>query len=328
MLKRIKNEEEMLTFGEDFAIRLKAGDAVLLYGELGSGKTTFTKGLAKGLGIDSKITSPTFVLERSYKGSNAELKHLDLYRLESEEQLKEIGINEILNNKTTIKVIEWPEKIEQLFENLVWKLTFAYDNTGRSVTVISPIEQAAAFLKEGKIGIFPTDTAYGIGCRMDNEDSVKKVFEIRKRPEEKAMIVLVGSLAMAEEYVEIPSEVKEKIINNYWPGPLTIVLHCKKDKVSSVVRADGDTLALRFPDDADLIHIINQVGVPLIAPSANFSGEKTPFTFQEVDKKLLRLVDFAMTGECTMGKVSTIIDCSSTQWKLIREGASPITLKL
>ena len=235
-----------------------------------------------------------------------------------------IGIREILNDKSTVKVVEWPEKIEPFVENLVWKLTFSYDNVQRSVVISSPTEQAVTLLKEGKIGVFPTDTAYGIGCRMDDEKSVKRVFEIRKRPEEKAMIVLVSSIKMAEEYAEFSTEVKEKIVDNYWPGPLTIVLPCKKNKVPSIVRADGEALALRLPDNPELLEIINQVGVPLIAPSANFSGEDTPFSSQEVDKELLKLVDFAIAGECTMKKVSTIIDCSSSKWSIIREGASAV----
>lgn len=326
MVKHIATEQEMLTFGEDFANQLKAGDTVFLYGELGSGKTTFTKGLAKGLGIDARIISPTFVLKRSYEGTNMTLEHLDLYRLENEEQLREIGIREILNDQTTITVIEWPEKIESVDKKLVWKLTFSYENSERNVDIKSPAEQAATLLKEGKIGIFPTDTAYGIGCRMDNNTAVRKVFEIRKRPEEKAMIVLVGSIKMADEYAEIPTEVKEKIIDKYWPGPLTIVLPCKKEKVNSIVRADGDTLALRFPDNPELLTIINQVGVPFIAPSANFSGENTPFNSRDVDRELLKLVDFAIAGECKMSKVSTIVDCSSDTWKIIREGAVEINV--
>jgi len=324
MIKTIKNEEEMLAFGQEFASQLKKGETVFLYGELGSGKTTFTKGLAKGLGITTRIISPTFVLKRSYTGTGLSLEHLDLYRLENEKQLREIGIREILNDESTVKVVEWPEKIEPFVENLVWKLTFSYDNVQRSVILSSPTEQAVTLLKEGKIGVFPTDTAYGIGCRMDSKSAVKKVFEIRNRPEEKAMIVLVGSIKMAEEYAEFSPEVKEKIIDNYWPGPLTIVLTCKKKKVPSIVRADGDTLALRFPDNTELLEIINQVGVPLIAPSANFSGEDTPFSSQEVDRELLKLVDFAIAGECTMKKVSTIIDCSSSKWSIIREGASAV----
>ena len=67
--------------------------------------------------------------------------------------------------------------------------------------------------KKGGIVIFPTDTAYGIGCRMDNEESVKRVYELRNRPHEKAMIALVGSVEMAEKYVEIPAQVKEKLLD-------------------------------------------------------------------------------------------------------------------
>lgn len=180
--------------------------------------------------------------------------------------------------------------------------------------------------KKGGIVIFPTDTAYGIGCRLDNEESVKKVYEIRNRPHEKAMIALVGSVEMAEIYVDIPDQVKEKLLNKYWPGGLTVIFNCKKDKVPAIVRSDGPTLAVRFADQKEIVETINLLGVPIIAPSANYSGEMTPTTLSEVDPTLLKKVDFVMNGMCTIKGVSTIVDTTVTPWKIVREGVVDIII--
>lgn len=118
-----KSDKETQVIGQAFAKKLKSGDIVLLYGDLGFGKTTFTKGVAKGFGITSRIISPTFVVVRSHniikklEVRSQELEvmyHIDLYRIESKKQLVEIGLEEILQDKNSIKLIEWAEKLDRL----------------------------------------------------------------------------------------------------------------------------------------------------------------------------------------------------------------------
>jgi len=182
------------------------------------------------------------------------------------------------------------------------------------------LENAINGFKNGQIGIFPTDTAIGVGCRVDDAIAINRVYEIRNRPKEKALIVLVDSVEMAEIYVELTSEIKEKLVSQFWPGGLTIICECKTDKIPAAVRANGETLAVRMPDNDSIRRIINEVGVPIVAPSANFSGEKTPFTISEVDKNLINKVDFVFEGVCTMEGVSTIVDTTVIPWKLVRQG--------
>src|ERR1700682_2383977 len=94
------------------------------------------------------------------------------------------------------------------------------------------IKEAVKILKEGGIGIFPTDTAFGIGCLMNNEKSVERLFRIRKRPKTMAVPVVISSVSMAEELtIGISSDVREKLIDMYWPGALTIIFNAKVDKV-------------------------------------------------------------------------------------------------
>lgn len=183
-------------------------------------------------------------------------------------------------------------------------------------------KKAIEILNQGGIIIFPTDTAFGIGCRIDSEEAIKRLFTIRKRPETQATPVLVANKAMAAEYlVKIPEDVEEKLITPYWPGALTIVLPCHSEKIPELVRGGRDTLGVRMPNHPTALDIINQVGVPLLGPSANFHGEKTPFAFEDLDPELVKLVDFVVSGECVSKQASTVVDCSVIPWKILRQGA-------
>lgn len=189
------------------------------------------------------------------------------------------------------------------------------------------IKEAVKILNKGGIIIFPTDTAFGIGCRLDNEDAIKKLFEIRRRPISQATPVLVDSLEMAQKYVkEIKKDVIEKLIKPYWPGALTIVLPCIKEKVHPLVRGGGENIGVRMPNNQVIQDIIKNVGVPILGPSANFHGQKTPFEYEYLDPELLKLVDFVLEGECSVKRPSTIIDCSKTPWQVLRIGAIDIKI--
>lgn len=189
------------------------------------------------------------------------------------------------------------------------------------------ITQAVTILNQGGIVIFPTDTVFGIGCRIDNEDAVQRLFQIRNRPPEKATPVLIDTVQMAQEYLEpIPQDVIDKLIESYWPGALTIILQCKTNQVPSLVRGGGNTLGVRIPNHPIARAIIRGVGIPLLGPSANFAGGKTPFFNEDIDKDLRKLVDFVVEGQCTLKKASTVIDCSEKPWKILREGAVHVSL--
>lgn len=180
--------------------------------------------------------------------------------------------------------------------------------------------KAVEILKHGGVVVFPTDTAYGVGCRIDDEFSVKRIFEIRKRDEKKPLLVLVSSIEMAQRYLQEISPSVLALMEAQWPGGLTIVYPCKKEKVLGVVRANGETLAVRFPNNTMLLEVIEGLGVPLVAPSANFSGESTPLEYSDIDPEFLKLVDFSLQGECTIKGISTIVDCSVEPFTVLRKG--------
>lgn len=136
MTKEIKSLEEMEEFAFSTAKDLRSNSigkkAVVLglFGDLGSGKTTFTQSLAKAFGIKQIVTSPTFVIEKIYKLPKTEnfehLIHIDAYRLEGEEEMLELGWETILNNPKNIIVIEWPERIEKILPKDMQKIFFEF----------------------------------------------------------------------------------------------------------------------------------------------------------------------------------------------------------
>lgn len=183
------------------------------------------------------------------------------------------------------------------------------------------LDKAVEILNGGGIVIYPTDTAFGIGCRIDDKKAVDRLFEIRKRPRTQATPVLVSSIKMALPYIDSPSQIVRHLMKSYWPGALTIVASCKKELVYSPIRGGGDTIGLRMPNHKIALGLIRGVGVPILGPSANFHGLPTPYCMEDVDAQLLKLVDYVVPGECTTGMASTVVDCGVEPYHIIRQGA-------
>ena len=108
--------QETKKLGESFGKKVKGGEVIGLIGQLGGGKTVFVQGIAKGLGIKEKITSPSFILMKSYpvkKGKIKNLVHIDCWRIKSENELETIGLEDYLGKKNTVIVIEWADKVKK-----------------------------------------------------------------------------------------------------------------------------------------------------------------------------------------------------------------------
>lgn len=193
--------------------------------------------------------------------------------------------------------------------------------------MVNDLEKAVEIIKQGGIVIFPTDTAFGVGCRIDDEKAVARLFEIRKRPLEQATPVLFDSVERVREFVLPFSPDVEGLMKKYWPGALTIVLDCIEKNVPSLVRGGGKTIGVRVPDHEMIRQLILEANVPILGPSANFHGEKTPYKFEALDKELIKLVDFVLEGE-TKGEslISTVVDCTNSPWKIVRQGAVNLNL--
>ena len=134
----IPNHEAMVTFGQEFARRLRAGDVLLLHGDLGAGKTTLTQGIAAGLGVSESIQSPTFALVAEHEGVDGSglpirVYHLDLYRLENEEELEGIGYELYVAPVDGISVIEWPERAGEWLPDRFWLIRIGNRESGGRV---------------------------------------------------------------------------------------------------------------------------------------------------------------------------------------------------
>jgi len=185
---------------KSFAKKLKGGDIIALYGDLGAGKTVFVKGLAIGLGIKKRILSPTFVFIRSYpfkkKDKVLTLHHVDLYRGQNTSDFKFLGLDEIFNSKSVV-VIEWADKIKNSLPKKRYDIFIKkIDEKTRKIKIVIPsvilsvsegsnsskdLKKAAQILKSGGVVVFPTDTVYGIGCRWDYKKAQERIFQIKKR---------------------------------------------------------------------------------------------------------------------------------------------------
>jgi len=134
-----KNEKETIAIAEKIASKCLPGNVYALFGELGSGKTTFTKGFAKKMGIKEEITSPTFVIMKQYKISRNNinlLSHIDCYRFNNADDAESVGLAEIFSKHDAVSIIEWPEKIGSLLPNHAIKIKFKYfDENTRKITI-------------------------------------------------------------------------------------------------------------------------------------------------------------------------------------------------
>lgn len=183
------------------------------------------------------------------------------------------------------------------------------------------LRKAIEIVRSGGIIIYPTDTAWGIGCRIDSKESVDRLFKIRHRPLSQATPLLVSSITMALAYYSRPSTIVRRLMERYWPGGLTIVAPCKTHIIYSPIRGAGKTIGLRMPDHRIPLAVIRGVGVPIIGCSANFSGQRTAHNLEDLDSGLVALVDMVVPGKCRGKIASTVVDCSIEPYTILRRGA-------
>jgi L-threonylcarbamoyladenylate synthase len=178
----------------------------------------------------------------------------------------------------------------------------------------------AKAIKDGKLVVFPTETVYGLGGNAFNNDALFGIYRAKGRPSDNPLILHVSNFNMVEMIAKDISEDAKKLMNNFWPGPLTIVLK-KRDIVSDIVTGGLSTVAIRMPSNEIALELIDLAGVPIAAPSANLSGKPSPTCFEHVKDDLSGRVDYIIEGnECTVGIESTVIDMSGEIPRILRPG--------
>ena len=181
------------------------------------------------------------------------------------------------------------------------------------------IDKIVKYLKEGKIGITPSDTVYGIVGDATNDEIVKRIFKVKKRSYSEPLLILVSDTYMLRKYVNITNEIEDRLVNRYWPGRMTLILK-KKNTVSDVVTAGRDDVGVRIPDDDDLRDIIRMFGKPIISTSANISGEDIVSEVKDIPKELKDKVDFVEDGGKLDNPPSTIVSAIDKNFKILRKG--------
>lgn len=182
------------------------------------------------------------------------------------------------------------------------------------------IEKAAKILADGGLVAFPTETVYGLGADALNEDAVKRVYEAKGRPSDNPMIVHISRASDIGQMTRMLSPVIVDLIDNFWPGPLTLVVK-KRDEIPKTTTGGLDTVAVRMPDNETARKLINLAGVPVAAPSANLSGRPSPTTYEHVVEDLDGKVDVILKGEpCRVGIESTVLDVTGETPMILRPG--------
>ena len=180
------------------------------------------------------------------------------------------------------------------------------------------IKKISQIIQKGGIVVFPTDTVYGIGCNPYNENSVKKIYEIKSRTELKSLPVLAYSLDVVKE-IALIDEFTEKIIEKYWPGPLTLILELTDQKLKKSLNL-GNKIAVRIPDSKCTLKLLEKCRL-LVGTSANISGNSSYTNPDECIKNIKNYDMFLNGGTITSKGESTIIEIENKEIKIIREGA-------
>jgi L-threonylcarbamoyladenylate synthase len=173
-------------------------------------------------------------------------------------------------------------------------------------------------LRDGGTVVLPTDTVYGIAALANDPSATAKLFALKGRPEEVPLAVLVESLAQAETIVEPPSPRAARVIERYWPGPLTVVLKCRAG-ARVALGGDGRTAGVRAPAHAFIREVAAAVG-PIATTSANRHGQPTPVTADEAASGLAGGVDLVIDGGPLSGVPSTVIDGTVEALTILRAG--------
>ncbi len=188
------------------------------------------------------------------------------------------------------------------------------------------VEKVIEALSLGKVLAIKTDTVYGLICDASNIEACDKIYEIKRRERTKPLAIFVKNIDEVKKYVlenELSDDVV-RVMEKYWPGPLTIILK-KKKQVFDYITNGFDSIGIRIPSDIFLLNVLKNVDFPLAQTSCNISGENEYKDANEIEKKIGSKVDLIVDGgEVKESKASTIITINDNIIKVIREGTIKI----
>lgn len=193
--------------------------------------------------------------------------------------------------------------------------------TGKlSLYMVTQIDRAVETLKQDGIVAFPTDTIYGLGAGVFNDKAVAKIYQVKQRPRNLALPVLLADVSQVSVVASSVSGLAQFLMKRFWPGGLTLVLS-KANALSDSVTACSGKVAVRVPNHLVPITIIRKLGMPVIGTSANISDKPAALTAQEVEAQLGSKVDLIINGgRCPGGKESTVVDITGEAPVILRQG--------
>jgi L-threonylcarbamoyladenylate synthase len=188
---------------------------------------------------------------------------------------------------------------------------------------IGKIRTAADFIKKGGLVAFPTETVYGLGADALNSKAVLSLFKAKKRPLDNPPIVHVGDSKDVYRLAETVSPEAEKLMREFWPGPLTLIFK-RSEIVPDVTVAGLETIAIRMPRHNAALALIRESGCPIAAPSANLAGKPSPTTAKHVLDDLNGRIDAILdAGPTNIGVESTVLDLTADPPQILRPGGTP-----
>lgn len=184
---------------------------------------------------------------------------------------------------------------------------------------------AVAILRAGGVVVYPTETFYGLGVDAFNQKAIKKVFTIKGRSFAQPLLILIPEQDYLPRYVTEVSEKARRLMEHFWPGPLTMVFYASP-QLPSMLTADTKKIAIRISPHPIARALTSAFAGPLTSTSANISGEQSPATAKEVFSRLDGMIDLIIDGGKTPGQMpSTIVDVTSSPPQLVREGVVPFS---
>ena len=174
------------------------------------------------------------------------------------------------------------------------------------------IREAAALLRRGGLVAFPTETVYGLGANLQDPQAVQELYQLKQRPFEKQATLHIADLSQVEQERVAVTPLARELMRRFWPGPMTLVL----------ARPDGSTIGFRMPGHPVALALLKEAAVPVVAPSANLTGQPPALTAQEVLKTFSDRIDAVLDGgPAASGVSSTVVDLASRPPRILREGA-------
>lgn len=181
------------------------------------------------------------------------------------------------------------------------------------------IDKLVEVINNGGLAIVPTDTVYGIIADATNESAINKVYEAKRRIYNKPLIIMISSIEMLFRYVDNVGETERKLIDKYWPGKLTILFK-KSSKLPGLINNNGELIGIRYPDDEELIRLMNKLDRPLVSTSANLADEGTITSVDKISEDLLKYIDYVYDGGFKKDVPSTIVKIVDNKIEFLRKG--------